>query len=79
MNIAETVQDMGIKPGELSLKYAHFGAEAWTDEMRAKIETLLGVKAYNPAFDVTPHELISGVITEKRLVRAPYAEALARL
>ena len=47
MNIAETVQDMGIKPGELSLRYAHFGAEAWTDEMRVKIETLLGIKAYN--------------------------------
>jgi len=38
-----------------------------------------GVGVYNPAFDVTPHELISGVITEKKLVRAPYSDNLADL
>jgi len=38
-----------------------------------------GVKVYNPAFDVTPHELISGIITEKGLIRPPYAKALAEL
>ena len=38
-----------------------------------------GVKVYNPAFDVTPHELISGIITEKGLIRAPYGKALAEL
>jgi len=30
-----------------------------------------GVKAYNPAFDVTPHELIHAIITEKGIVRSP--------
>ncbi|MDR1622474.1 MAG: S-methyl-5-thioribose-1-phosphate isomerase [Synergistaceae bacterium] len=38
-----------------------------------------GVEAYNPAFDVTPHHLISGILTEKGLIRAPYAENLERL
>jgi methylthioribose-1-phosphate isomerase len=38
-----------------------------------------GVKVYNPAFDVTPHELISGILTEKGLIRPPYAEALGKL
>ena len=38
-----------------------------------------GVKVYNPAFDVTPHELISGIITERGLIRPPYAKALAAL
>ncbi len=47
LNIAETVQEMGIKPGELPLRYAHFGAEAWTDEMRVKVEAQLGMKAFN--------------------------------
>ena len=37
------------------------------------------VKCYNPAFDVTDHELISGIITEKGIVRPPYTENLARL
>lgn len=32
----------------------------------------LNIKVFNPAFDVTPHELINGIITEKGIVRAPY-------
>ncbi len=32
-----------------------------------------GVKIYNPAFDVTPHRLISALITEKGIIRKPYA------
>lgn len=31
-----------------------------------------GVKVYNPAFDVTPHELITAIITEKGIVYPPY-------
>lgn len=38
-----------------------------------------GVKTYNPAFDVTPNELITAIITEKGVVQQPYAEGLKRL
>lgn len=38
-----------------------------------------GVRCYNPAFDVTDHALISGIITEKGICRAPYTESLAKL
>lgn len=38
-----------------------------------------GMAAANPAFDVTPHALISGIITEEGVVRAPYFEGLAEL
>ncbi|HJB85702.1 MAG TPA: S-methyl-5-thioribose-1-phosphate isomerase [Candidatus Alistipes merdigallinarum] len=31
-----------------------------------------GVKAFNPAFDVTPAELITAIITENGIARAPY-------
>ncbi len=31
-----------------------------------------GVKAYNPAFDVTPHDLITAIITEKGIVYPPF-------
>ena len=37
------------------------------------------VKCYNPAFDVTDHTLISGIVTEKGICRAPYTESLAAL
>jgi len=31
-----------------------------------------GAKAFNPAFDVTPAELISGIVTERGVARRPY-------
>jgi methylthioribose-1-phosphate isomerase len=38
-----------------------------------------GVKAANPAFDVTPHKYITAIITEKGIVRKPYANSLKRV
>ncbi|MCB0417525.1 MAG: S-methyl-5-thioribose-1-phosphate isomerase [Bdellovibrionaceae bacterium] len=29
---------------------------------------------YNPAFDVTPHQLITGIVCERGVLKAPYAE-----
>ena len=37
------------------------------------------VKCYNPSFDVTDHDLIAGIVTEKGICRAPYTESLAAL
>src|SRR5256886_10384930 len=37
-----------------------------------------GAQVWNPAFDVTPHHLIAGIITERGIFRAPYTESLAR-
>ena len=34
-----------------------------------------GIKVYNPAFDVTDHSLIAGIVTEYGIARAPYAES----
>jgi len=38
-----------------------------------------GVKVYNPAFDVTPHENITGIITEKGIIRPPFRENILKL
>jgi len=38
-----------------------------------------GAKVFNPAFDVTPHALIAGIITERGIARAPYTESLAAI
>jgi methylthioribose-1-phosphate isomerase len=35
-----------------------------------------GAHVWNPAFDVTPHEYIAGIITERGIFRAPYSESL---
>ncbi|MDF2725551.1 MAG: translation initiation factor, aIF-2BI family, partial [Paenibacillus sp.] len=38
-----------------------------------------GVNVYNPAFDVTPHEYVTAIITEKGIVTAPYEQNLPKL
>ena len=38
--------------------------------------TPAGALVRNPAFDVTPHRFIAGIITERGILRAPYAESL---
>ncbi len=38
-----------------------------------------GVSAAHPAFDTTPHELISAIITERGVIYPPYAEHLRKL
>src|ERR1700676_3752038 len=37
-----------------------------------------GAAVWNPAFDVTPHRFIAGIITERGIFRAPYTESLKR-
>ena len=57
-------------------------------EQRAKeeVRTLSGVQTapkdvdvYNPSFDVTPHTLLTGIITEKGVLYPPFRENLAKL
>jgi len=43
--LGETIREMGIKPEELKLKSGCFGAEPWSEEMRAHLEELLGIDA----------------------------------
>lgn len=38
-----------------------------------------GIKVFNPAFDVTPHEYVTAIITEKGIVRPSYQENLPKL
>ncbi|MBR3149870.1 MAG: S-methyl-5-thioribose-1-phosphate isomerase [Eubacterium sp.] len=44
----------------------------WFEKPMALKET----KCFNPAFDVTPNELITAIITDKGIVRAPYKDTL---
>ncbi len=48
----------------------HFQGSAVTPE---------GVTVRNPAFDVTPAELVTAIITEKAVLRAPYERAIRSL
>lgn len=51
-----------------------------------EVRTLYGVQTapatvevYNPAFDVTPHSLVTGIITEKGVIYPPFQENLQKL
>ena len=45
-----------------------FGAVRWSPA---------NTDAYNPAFDVTPAELITAIVTETGVVRPPYGPGIA--
>lgn len=38
-----------------------------------------GVCALNPAFDVTPHQYITAIVTEKGIIREPYGEGMGKI
>ena len=38
-----------------------------------------GVRAANPAFDVTPHRYVSAIVTDKGVLREPYGSAIPQL
>ncbi len=45
LHIGETIREMGIDLKRLNMKAGIFGAEPWTEEMRQRIEELLGIDA----------------------------------
>lgn len=70
--------DLNCKTGadiEIELRAPEEIKEKWYLEPMAPKE----VKCYNPAFDVTDHTLISGIVTEKGICRAPYNKSIAAL
>jgi methylthioribose-1-phosphate isomerase len=48
---------------------SHFGSSRLTP---------VGAHIRNPAFDVTPHRYIAGIITERGILRPPYSESLGQ-
>ncbi len=45
--LADTLKEQGISLDKIHLKAGIFGAEPWTEQMRAEIEERLGIKAYD--------------------------------
>lgn len=70
--------DVSLKSGELIPIEERSGdevTEAWYESRMAPEN----VGVYNPAFDVTPHELITAIITEKGIVKPDFAANIARI
>ena len=70
--------DMNCPDGEhipIELRDPDEIREKWYKEPMALKE----VKCYNPAFDVTDHSLVTGIITEKGICYPPFTESLKKL
>lgn len=65
----ESGKDIPIEEREVEEVSCRFGARTVPE----------GVKIYNPSFDVTPHENITAIITEKGIVYPPFKENLRKL
>lgn len=70
--------DLKIKSGrEIEIEMRH-GDEV-SMILNKRFVAAKGAKILNPAFDVTGHELISGIITDKGIIRPPYKKNIARI
>ncbi len=70
--------DMNCKEGEeihIELRSEEEITSKWYEKPMAPA----GVKAYNPCFDVTDHELITAIITEKGIAYPPYHQSLSTM
>lgn len=70
--------DRGLENGSqipIEERAAEEVTEMWYKERMAPE----GVKVFNPAFDVTDHEMITAIITEYGIARAPYQEAFEEI
>lgn len=68
--------DMNCKTGadiEIELR----DPEEIKEKFYAEPMALKEVKCYNPAFDVTDHRLLAGIVTEKGILRPPFTESIA--
>ena len=70
--------DMNCASGDDIVIEQRAGEEV-TDMWYKKPMAPKGVKVFNPAFDVTDHELIAGIVTEYGIARAPYTDSLKEI
>lgn len=69
--------DLSCKTGE-EIVIEQRSPEEIKSKFYKEAMALRDVKCYNPAFDVTDHSLISAIVTEHGICRAPYEESLAK-
>jgi methylthioribose-1-phosphate isomerase len=69
--------DMALADGSL-IPIEERGAEEMTHVETVRLAPE-GVPVWNPAFDVTPHALVTAIITERGVVRPPFEQHLREL
>lgn len=70
--------DLDIESGK-DIKIEQRAQEEVTGLFFKKRICAKGIKVFNPAFDVTPHNLITAIITEKGLIKPPFAKNISKV
>lgn len=70
--------DLNAKMGK-DIVIEHRSEDEITDLWFKKRMAPENVKVYNPAFDITPAELITAVVTEKGILRAPFEDSIKNI
>lgn len=70
--------DLNIKSGkDIPIEQRH--AREVTELFFRRPTAARSIKVFNPAFDVTPHDLIAAIITDKGVIRAPYKANIKKI
>lgn len=69
--------DLRIKSGK-EIPIEERSGDEITSMFFKKPIAAVDTKVFNPAFDVTPHNLITAIITEKGVIRAPYVKNIRK-
>ncbi|MCX8183399.1 MAG: s-methyl-5-thioribose-1-phosphate isomerase, partial [Crenarchaeota archaeon] len=67
--------DLAMKAGDIPIEERD---PTEVTHFLGRLVTVEGVEAMNPAFDVTPPELISGIVTEKGVIQPPYDASIPK-
>ncbi len=71
--------DMTLACGDMIPIEERDATEVLEIQFQGQRVTPLGASARNPAFDVTPNRLISGLVTEKGVIRPPFITTLKKI
>ena len=74
--VCAPISSIDLKTAEGAAIMIEIRASAEVTSVRDTVIAPLGTPAHNPAFDVTPAELITGIVTEEGVLRAPFGPAL---
>ncbi|MEM3660968.1 MAG: S-methyl-5-thioribose-1-phosphate isomerase [Thermoproteota archaeon] len=67
--------DLSTKPSDIPIEERD---PSEVTHFLGRLVTVEGVEVVNPAFDVTPPELVSGIVTEKGILQPPYENSIPK-
>ena len=64
---------------ETSVVATQYRLQEWAAQIKDCQNRPEGMKVFNPSFDVTPHQNITAIITERGIAYPPFDKAIGKL